>query len=237
MASRLSPRNKAVRLSLADMFLRGKQYDAAAAQIASVLEWEPTCRTSRQLLRTVYLGEAMLQTRDGNVHAAIATYERALSTLQQQGGPGEVSEDDQGARTQRAEVSFLLGGLHESIGDATTAMQWYRRAIAESSTHWRSRMALAAACHRLGVAYVAVLLWSCPCALLCTIVARGGVLLLLPLCCRRRWRWNVHTRARVIVARGVHRCDASDGGVCSLQKQQHRAAGRGHLAVRCGSGH
>jgi hypothetical protein len=108
------------------MCLRGKQYVDAAAYVQRVLDWDPNCSVSKGLLRSVLLGHAMEQTSTNDVYGAVASYKRALSLLPVPAPGGEVSDELAGAEVQRAEISFLLGGLSECVGDMTSALDWYR---------------------------------------------------------------------------------------------------------------
>ena len=122
----LKPRNKSVSLALAEMCLRGKRYTDAAGYVQRVLDWDPSCTVSKGLLRSILLGHAMEQTAVNDVYGAVANYKRVLELLPTPSPGGEVSDELAGAEMQRAEISFLLGGLYECVGDMPTAVEWYR---------------------------------------------------------------------------------------------------------------
>ena len=142
LAMQASPSNKAVRLSLAELHIRGKQYRDAVRHLDFILLSDPACAVTRTLLKNVYLGEALDAATMSDAHSAIQAYQRYL----------EAADDASGSDAQVTEVYFNLGALYERVGDSTEALNSYRTASERDAGHWRSRVALGGLCHRVGVA-------------------------------------------------------------------------------------
>lgn len=134
----LTPNNAAVRLALAELHLRGRQYESAVTQLLEVLSLKPHDRVTKTLLKNVYLGQALDCSERSDAYGAIAAYDKCLPLL-----------DSDVHSSQGVEVRYNLAALHESVGNTMKALSLYRDAVGMDRSHWRARVALASLCHKL----------------------------------------------------------------------------------------